>query len=1143
VANPLRTGWAILKALPAMARMSGQVTDVSEQVRALTELAQRPNNGGSLAMPLPRDPRWAGTPFGPNQPVVPAPISALRPDTGRPEPWIYQYPVGWNLPGSQHRLHPWQLLRQAADGISLFRRCIEIRKDHMTGLDWAVSITQDAVEAAEKGDSSGRAKVEEQLRDRLGPEIDRATAFLETPDRANGYQFAQWLSMLLEEVFVLDAAVVYPRYTYGQDLWSLEVIDGSTVKPLLDERGGRPLAPYPAYQQVLHGFPRGEFTADVTINPTTGEQVINGGYGADQIIYSRRVVRVWTPYGYSAVEQALDDGDLYLKRHVWMKSEYSQGTSIAGLYETPATLQWTPEQLLEYERAWNDALSGQTMERHQARFLPPGVTRADGGSPDALAEKYKPEYDLHLIKLGASHFDTTLPELGFTEAKGLGSDGYHEGQADVQQRKTRPIIRYVQSLITWILRNHLDMSAQLEFKFLGLDDEDDPAADEVESKRQGTAVVTLNERRDALGLPRYDFPEANMPMIITQRGVVFLEGASELGAPGTVIGPAQPVQEQTEIGPDRQPVEEDAPAPGQPGKPPAKPAPDDAQKTAELAAYRRWVRKAKSGARPFRFEHLDKTAAVAAGVDPGRAEFAKASDAGPKVPSGRTWPGWDKDLEVAQHYAPLLSQASNGAIPVRSLAQRWLAARKAASDDPGYHDALAWLIHQDYDLTGALEDVLRLVYTEGFLIGDQAAASLFLSAATGVDWGTWTPGDWKAAEKILGADGRGAGLAALLDQAGVTIQSIATNRLSALAEPLAQAVAEGWSVDKLTAALSDVLDDPRWADMVALTETNRAVSAATLQRYTDNGVPAKEWLTALDDRVCRICSINQDDGPISLSAYFSSGDDAPPGHPNCRCALGPAWDVSTTATTADGPELLANFNSDAAIIQRQVATGIASSTRLGGGVTGDVARVVTNDGATLVRKITKELDEDLTAIRQQDSEVLGALAARTLGLDSPGMWRAAEAEIYMAFADGQIAELLPDGGAAALSTDEGTRLKLLDLLISNRDRNTGNWLLGDDGTIKPIDHGLAFQQWSAPDAVPAWPDEMLGPFARWDPDTHTGQWLDNPLTSDDIATLQNRFGALRPAFEALDRGIWLDDLLARLNTLGGYATGTDGLIR
>jgi SPP1 gp7 family putative phage head morphogenesis protein len=188
----------------------------------------------------------------------------------------------------------------------------------------------------------------------------------------------------------------------------------------------------------------------------------------------------------------------------------------------------------------------------------------------------------------------------------------------------------------------------------------------------------------------------------------------------------------------------------------------------------------------------------------------------------------------------------------------------------------------------------RLIYTEGYLIGDHAATTLIAQAGDRRRLGRLDPRRPRRRREILGAEGRGEGLQALLDRAGVTIGSIAENRLDALAEVLAQALDEGWSVDRLAAALGDVLDDPRWADLVAVTETNRAVSAATLQRYFDNGVPAKEWLTALDDRVCRICSINQDDGAISLGAYFSSGDDAPPGHPNCRCALGPAWEVASS---------------------------------------------------------------------------------------------------------------------------------------------------------------------------------------------------------------------------------------------------------
>ena len=46
--------------------------------------------------------------------------------------------------------------------------------------------------------------------------------------------------------------------------------------------------------------------------------------------------------------------------------------------------------------------------------------------------------------LMVAHFDLTIAKLGFTEAKGLGSSGYHEGQEDVEDRKsTRPWLRWI----------------------------------------------------------------------------------------------------------------------------------------------------------------------------------------------------------------------------------------------------------------------------------------------------------------------------------------------------------------------------------------------------------------------------------------------------------------------------------------------------------------------------------------------------------------------------------------------------------------------------------------------------------------------------------------------------------------------------
>ena len=46
----------------------------------------------------------------------------------------------------------------------------------------------------------------------------------------------------------------------GGSLYSLDIIDGATIKPLIGEDGRAPEAPDPAYQQILHGVPAADFS-------------------------------------------------------------------------------------------------------------------------------------------------------------------------------------------------------------------------------------------------------------------------------------------------------------------------------------------------------------------------------------------------------------------------------------------------------------------------------------------------------------------------------------------------------------------------------------------------------------------------------------------------------------------------------------------------------------------------------------------------------------------------------------------------------------------------------------------------------------------------------------------------------------------
>lgn len=592
--------------------------DIAPLVRALTQAMEAGQQDS--VRPLSRPEEWIRAKFGPNWPIEPQPLDIPREDSGLPEPRISEYPVAWNVPGVQGRhIVPWEVLRKAAES-PLMRACIEARKKDITSLDWTVGVSTAAVNRI--AEASGRSKpdVEKELRDKYRAEIDRANDFWAIPDRKNGHKFAGWLGLLMEEQLTHDSLCVYPRKRYGGELIDFWSIDGSTIKPLRDETGGRPEPPYPAYQQILYGYPRGEFTADtVTVD---GKSVVPGALTATQLVYERRVERTWTPFGFSPVEQALLDGMLWSKRFQWIVGEYTEGAQPVQWIINKGTSDWSARQLLEYERMFNDRYSGQTAERYRNPFLPDGLEPVKA---EPLDSRYKPDYDLFIIKLVAMHFGVTMPRLGFTEPGGLGASGYHEGQADVQYKNTTlPDARWFAALLTALQTAHLDTPPELEFKFLGLDEEDEAATDAVAESRVKTARMTINEDRARLGLPALRAKEADMPMIQTARGVVFIEGASDVAPAGTMIEPASE-QEDTDPAAGTKPVAK--PGSGSPA----------AAAKKELAAYHKWAFKHPAGSRPFQFEHM--TEELAADLAPellkaGKFKLAaKAGGSGPKATS------------------------------------------------------------------------------------------------------------------------------------------------------------------------------------------------------------------------------------------------------------------------------------------------------------------------------------------------------------------------------------------------------------------------------------------------------------------------------------------------------------------------------
>ncbi len=124
-----------------------------------------------------------------------------------------------------------------------------------------------------------------------------------------------------------------------------------------------------------------------------------------------------------------------------------------------------------------------------------------------------------------------------------------------------------------------------------------------------------------------------------------------------------------------------------------------------------------------------------------------------------------------------------------------------------------------------------------------------------------------------------------------TVKGISETTHVQLADILARGATEGAGVDTIARDITSTMKS-QWPDLkagrartIANTEVNRAMSKATRDTYSRNGIEKQEWITTGDDRVCDICEANEAQGAVKSD--FTSGDTEPPAHPICRCALIP----------------------------------------------------------------------------------------------------------------------------------------------------------------------------------------------------------------------------------------------------------------
>lgn len=568
-------------ALSAVARGVGSAgaravpPGMSSELGGLSPLVQQIEGyafGGNV--PMRRDVQtFTSGAFGPLSPTVPMPIDTAADGSERPMPRRWEYQVGWNRPIGQPgteglKIATFSTLRSIADLYSVVRTCITDATNDILSTKWDIVPTEQA-EKAMHGKQTAQ--------DDFARRREEAMKFWSRPDPDPKYKgWKQWMRALLEDFFVIDAPTLYIHPTrgrghgpFGSSMASLDYIDGSTIRPLVDIRGSTPAPGEVAYQQYLWGVPRVDLSAPVLSDDDGITAVMVDEFAGDQLMYMPQYTRAWTPYGFSNVERALIPAATGLRRQLHALQFYTEGT-IPGLFVTPGPDISTPSQIAQLQRALNNIAGDQTW-KHKIIVLPPG-TKVDPQKVINLAD----QFDQVLAAEITMAFEMTpldigvAPRVAAVQSPAASREFSSTNTQNSQKRGLMPRLEFLKETIFDYVMQRVWRQEDMEWRWTGIETGEDLTEKiTVWGQLVKTGIASIDQAAQEFGIEAWGLPQTAEPLIYTTTGAVPVSsiGAAPLALPGAPAGPAAlppaSVQAEGEEAPDGAPPAQASTAPGQ----------------------------------------------------------------------------------------------------------------------------------------------------------------------------------------------------------------------------------------------------------------------------------------------------------------------------------------------------------------------------------------------------------------------------------------------------------------------------------------------------------------------------------------------------------------------------------------------------
>lgn len=786
----------------AMSAPTGNVPALTNQRQGI--LADtKPSRYNELAGPPPPaviadiDPaNW----YSPFQPIAPFGPPGVR------YPRTFDYRTGINLDYAPAIFQKFEQLQVMSRSWGLLRSVIETRKDQLMRLPWAFQV---------RGAPKKQSKW-----------VDKLTEFFRKPDGKTRYQ--RWKRLYLEDLFVIDAPTIYKWKAVDGTPLALQVLNGATIKPLIDDVGRIPDYPSPAYQQIIKGLPMTNF--DET-----------------ELMYAPMRPTPQLPiFGYSPCEQVMVEILVGIRRLIY-QTEFWQAGSMPELIITVPD-GWTPQQTAMFQAHFDALMSGNTQYKSQVRFVPGGMKPFD--IKNANGEALKADVDVWWARLICFTFSISCTPFVETNNRATAETA----QETAEEEGLLPLMSWDKDEIMDPLVQEDFGYDEIEFNYLP-----NPEVDQDKQATRLTAlvkegIITRNEGREDLGRDPID-------------------GGDELTM-DTLNGPV-PIKETVEA--NRQMALN-------------KPNELDNQQEShdqQIASAKAQAKQPKP--RPGKSKGVGKAAAIPFGkaieAEQPRADSEQLAAYRKKLEDAAAAMLEEVAPQIAEQVAEIVAESvAEGETPDPEAVAETVAERLDLSGFESVVDkAEEVLTDAGADAGGDIAAKVRLQVGDDYgqlvnQVFDEALDYARERSAEMVGMTRTTSGDL-----ITNPNAE----MAITDTTRARIKELVVQAL----EPGEEGFDLKGALEDLKDAITDSpLFNRTRAALIAQAEVGMASgngSLIALEALALKGFKiSKKWSTSHDERVClEDCMPNELVGWISLNSIFPSGDMAPLAHPRCRCAL------------------------------------------------------------------------------------------------------------------------------------------------------------------------------------------------------------------------------------------------------------------